>query len=97
FHVTGVQTCALPISDKDLRETQALALLATGNFIDAGNAGTAAYGSFFERAGNMVGDMFSDEDSKVKVGFNYTQRERNPYSESDRSEERRVRERGEGS
>jgi len=77
------------LADKDLRETQALALLATGNFIDAENAGTAAYGSFFERAGNMVGDMFSDEDSKVKVGFNYTQRERNPYSESD-SESARV-------
>ncbi len=70
------------LADKDLRETQAMALLATGNFISPDNAGTAAYGSLFERLGGLFDDMFSDEDSKVKVGLNYSQGERNPYENS---------------
>src|SRR5690606_1611648 len=69
--------------DNDLRRNQALALLTTGNFISPENARTAAYGSLFESAGSVVGSMFDDEDSKINVNLNYTQAERNPYSESE--------------
>lgn len=71
------------LADRDLRRTQALALLGTGNFIDAANAKTAVYGSLFESIGSMFDNMFSDADSKVQVGFNYTQGERDPYSDTD--------------
>src|SRR5690606_12873545 len=71
------------LADNDLRRNQALALLTTGNFISPENARTAAYGSLFESAGSVVGSMFDDEDSKINVNLNYTQAERNPYSESE--------------
>ena len=70
------------LSDMDTRQTQALSLLATGSFISPTNANTAVYGSLFERAGSLFNDLFSDGDSKVKVGVNYTQAARNPYVET---------------
>ena len=71
------------LSDKDNRETQAMALLATGSFLTAENASTAVYGSLFERASSLFEDLFADEDGKFKVGFNYSQRDRNPYAEQE--------------
>jgi len=71
------------LADKDTRETQAMALLATGSFINSENASTAVYGSLFERASSLFDDLFSDEDGKFKVGLNYSQSDRNPYAEND--------------
>ena len=71
------------LADKDTRETQAMALLATGGFITATNAGNAVYGSLFERASSLFDDLFSDEEGKFRVGLNYSQSERNPFNEVD--------------
>lgn len=71
------------LADKDTRQTQAMALLATGSFITSETAGNAVYGSLFERASSLFDDLFSDADGKFKVGLNYSQSERNPYAETD--------------
>ncbi|WP_430613313.1 translocation/assembly module TamB domain-containing protein [Flavobacterium sp. JP2137] len=71
------------LSDKDTRERQAMALLATGSFFSSDNASSLAYGSLFERASSIFDDLFSDSDDKFKVGLNYAQAERNPYAQSE--------------
>ncbi|MGQ3088383.1 translocation/assembly module TamB domain-containing protein, partial [Flavobacterium sp.] len=70
------------LSDMDMRQTQALALLSTGGFISPTNTGTAVYGSLFERASSLFNDLFSDGDGKVNVGVTYTGPDRNPYVET---------------
>lgn len=71
------------LADKDTRETQAMALLATGSFLTAQNAPTAVYGSLFERASSLFDDLFSDEDGKFRIGLNYSQRDHTPLAEQD--------------
>jgi hypothetical protein len=70
------------LSDSDTRQTQALSLLGTGSFISPTNANTAVYGSLFERASSLFNDLFTDGESKVNVGVNYVQANRNPYIET---------------
>ncbi len=67
------------LADKDTRETQAMALLATGSFLSTTNAKNAVYGNLFERASSLFDDLFSDAEGKFQVGLNYSQSERNPY------------------
>lgn len=69
------------LADKDTRETQAMALLATGGFITTSNASNAVYGSLFERASSLFDDLFSDSEGKFRVGLNYSQSDRNPFLE----------------
>src|SRR5690606_9173722 len=69
------------LADKDTRETQAMALLATGGFITTTTGGNAVYGSLFERASSLFDDLFSDSEGKFRVGLNYSQSERNPNRE----------------
>ena len=56
-----------------------MALLATGSYITATTGGNAVYGSLFERASSLFDDLFSDSESKLRVGLNYSQSERNPF------------------
>lgn len=70
------------LSDMDTRQTQALSLLSTGSFLSPTNANTAVYGSLFEKASSLVNDLLSDDDSKVVVGLNYVQADRNPFVET---------------
>ena len=72
------------LSDMTTRQNQALSLLSTGSFVNPNsmNAGTAVAGNLFERASSLVNDIFSDQDSKVNIGFNYVQADRNPYVET---------------
>ena len=70
------------LSDLDMRQTQALSLLSTGGFTSTSNANTAVYGSLFERASSMFNDLFSDGDSKINIGLNYVQANKNPYVET---------------
>ena len=70
------------LSDMDTRQTQALSLLGTGSFISPTNANTAVYGSLFERASSLFNDLFTDGESKVNVGVNYVQANKNPYIET---------------
>ena len=64
------------LQNKDKRQTQALALLSTGSFMTPENAGNAAYGPLFERASSLFSDIFSDEDSKLQLGVDYSQGDR---------------------
>ena len=57
------------LQDKDVRQKQAFALLATGSFV-IGND-TEWYGSFLETATNIFGDVLSDGENKLKLGVNY--------------------------
>lgn len=61
------------LQDKDTRQTQAFALLSTGSFVTAETAGNAAYGPLFERAGSLINGLFADDDSKLQLGFDYSQ------------------------
>jgi len=67
------------LSDMDTRQTQALALLASGGFISPTNANSAVYGSLFERANSIFNDLLSDGNNNINIGINYVQPTRNPY------------------
>lgn len=71
------------LQDKDTRQTQAMALLTGGGFLTQENAANAVYGSIFERAGSIFSDIFSGDEEVLKVGFNYTQADRNPYIQTE--------------
>ena len=71
------------LQDKDTRQTQAMALLTGGGFLTQENAANAVYGSIFERAGSLFSDIFSGDEEVLKVGFNYTQADRNPYIQTE--------------
>lgn len=71
------------LSDKDTRQTQAIALLSGGGFMTAENAANTVYGSLFERASSLFSDIFSGDDDVLKVGLNYTQADKNPYVETE--------------
>lgn len=71
------------LSDRDTRERQAMALLATGAFFSSDNSSSTLAGSLFERASSIFDDLFSDDEDKFKVGLNYAQGERNPYTQTE--------------
>ena len=64
------------LQDKDTRQAQAFALLATGDFVTSETAGNAAYGPLFERANSIINGLFADEDSKLQLGVDYSQGDR---------------------
>jgi hypothetical protein len=70
------------LDDRDTRVNQALSLLGTGNFLSADNAGTAVYGSLFERASGLFNDLFQDEDGKFNVVIDYQAADRTPTAET---------------
>jgi len=57
------------LQDKDFRQQQAFALLATGGFIAPNN--TNYFGSLFEKANSIFGDVLSDGENKLQLGVNY--------------------------
>jgi hypothetical protein len=67
------------LSDFDTRQNQALSLISSGSFSSPNSNANLVYGSLFERLSGVFDDLFSDEESKVKVGVNYVQAENNPY------------------
>ena len=64
------------LQNKDTRQTQAMALLSTGSFMTAENAGNVAYGPLFERVSAILSDIFADDDSMLKFGLDYSQGDR---------------------
>ncbi len=58
------------LQDKDFRQRQAFALLATGSFFDPTNS-TNYFGSLFEKASSIFGDVLSDGENKMQLGVNY--------------------------
>lgn len=70
------------LNDTDTRQKQALSLLYQRAFLSPTNANAMAYAPLLETASGLFNDLFSDDDSKVQVGVNYVQGERNPYVET---------------
>lgn len=70
------------LDDKDTRDNQALSLLATGNFLSSENAGSAVYGSLFERASGLFNDLFQDQDGKFSVALDYQMADKTPTAET---------------
>lgn len=66
------------LSDKDTRQTQALALLSGGGFISPDNATGTVTGTLFEKASTLFNEVFTGDDDKLKIGVNYVQSDRNP-------------------
>ena len=61
------------LQDKDSRQTQAFALMATGSFVTAESTGNAAYGSLIEGASSIINGLFADQDSNLQLGLDYSQ------------------------
>ena len=57
------------LQDKDFRQRQAFALLATGGFF--AEKETNFFGSLFEKANSIFGDVLSDGENKLQLGVNY--------------------------
>uniref|UniRef100_UPI0025C2E673 translocation/assembly module TamB domain-containing protein n=1 Tax=Flavobacterium sp. UBA6195 TaxID=1946554 RepID=UPI0025C2E673 len=61
------------LQDKDTRQNQAFALMATGSFVTAESTGNAAYGSLIEGASSIINGLFADADSNLQLGLDYSQ------------------------
>ncbi|MBY8961376.1 translocation/assembly module TamB domain-containing protein [Flavobacterium sp. D11R37] len=70
------------LTDPDMRQKQALSLLYQRAFLSPNNANSLAYAPLLETASSLFNDILSDDDSKLQVGVNYVQGERNPYVET---------------
>ncbi len=74
------------LSDKDIRQTQALTLLSTGGFLSQdGVDQNALTRNLFETAGGIFDDIFQNPDDKLKVGIDIVSADRTPGRESDGS------------
>jgi hypothetical protein len=74
------------LSDKDIRQTQALTLLSTGGFLSQdGIDQDALTRNLFETAGGIFDDIFQNPDDKLKVGIDIVSADRTPGRESDGS------------
>jgi hypothetical protein len=71
------------LGDSDIRQTQALSLLATGGFLS--NEGVTVTNNLFETATGLFDDIFQNPDDKVKFGLDIVSAERTPGNESDGS------------
>lgn len=67
------------LNDFDTRQRQAFSLLASNTFTSPNGNNNLFVGSLFETAGNLVGDIFNEGDSKVDVNVGYVQGDNNPY------------------
>ena len=71
------------LNDKDIRQTQALHLLAFGGFLSQeGLSQSQPTNILFERVGSLFGDLFQDPDGKFQVNLDYTQADRTPGTET---------------
>ena len=71
------------LSDKDIRQTQALTLLATGGFLSNEGVNQNAFTkNLFETATGIFDDIFQDPDDKLKVGIDVVTADRTPGIES---------------
>jgi hypothetical protein len=72
------------LQNEEEREKQALFLVASGSFVndDYSGANTFATGTLVERVSGLVNDLFADQDSKFRVGLDYSQGSRLPNQET---------------
>lgn len=66
------------LEDKQVRQKQALVLLASKSFLsqEGLNQTALVYNNLFEKAGHLFDDLFQDDDSKIKLAVAYNQAER---------------------
>ncbi|MBT0608715.1 translocation/assembly module TamB domain-containing protein [Aequorivita echinoideorum] len=71
------------LQNEDQRQKQALFLLASNSFVNDNYAGTNAFtGTLADRVSSLVNDLFSDQDSKFRVGLDYSVGSRTPNLET---------------
>ena len=74
------------LNDKDIRQTQALTLLATGGFLsNEGVNQSAVTKNLYETAGGIFDEIFQNADDKFKVGLDIVSRDNTPGKEADGS------------
>jgi hypothetical protein len=72
------------LDDKDVRQTQALALLSTNSFLSQdGISQSASSNIAFEKASSLFNNIFADEDGKLNLGLDYVSSDRTPGLETD--------------
>lgn len=74
------------LGDKDMRQTQALYLLASNSFISDESAAVgqnALYNNLFQTVSGVFDNLFYDTDSKISIGLGYVAPERTPNRETD--------------
>ncbi|NUY79983.1 translocation/assembly module TamB domain-containing protein [Flavobacterium sp. MAH-1] len=72
------------LDDKDTRQTQALYLLSSGTFLSPEGVNESDFaGNLFETASGLIGDIFQDPDSNIKVGVDFVAADRRPGTEAD--------------
>ncbi|MAP56025.1 MAG: N-acetyl-gamma-glutamyl-phosphate reductase [Altibacter sp.] len=71
------------LQNAEQRERQALFLLASGSFVNDNYEGSNAFtGTLVERVSGLVNEIFADQDSKFRVGLDYSQGSRLPNQET---------------
>jgi hypothetical protein len=75
------------LADRDTRQTQAIYLLASGNFLspDGGLGQNSLSNNLFENFTGVFNDLFKDEDGKINVGVMVDAADRTPGRETDGS------------
>jgi len=72
------------LSDKDVRQTQALYLLSTGSFLSPEGVNQSDLsGSLFETASSFLGSFIEDDSNKFNVGVNFVSADKRPGREAD--------------
>ncbi|HSD08465.1 translocation/assembly module TamB domain-containing protein [Flavobacterium sp.] len=71
------------LSDKDVRQTQALYLLSTGSFLSKDGSSQAVSSSLYETASSMLGDIVHSNDEKFEMNFNVVSPDNRPSSQTD--------------
>ncbi len=75
------------LSDKDIRQTQALTLLATGGFLsqDGINQSTVYNNLLSEKAGSLFDGLFQNQNDKLKVALDIATADKTPGKETNGS------------
>ena len=71
------------LSDKDVRQTQALYLLSTGSFLSKDGSSQAVSSSLYETASSMLGGIVNSTDEKFDLNFNVVSPDNRPSSQTD--------------
>jgi hypothetical protein len=71
------------LQNREQREQQALFLVASDAFVDDNFGGAGAFtGTLVDRVSGLVNELFADQDSKFKVGLDYSQGYRGPTQQT---------------
>ena len=71
------------LQNREQREQQALFLVASDAFVDDNFGGAGAFaGTLVDRVSGLVNELFSDKDSKFKVGLDWSQGVNGPNQET---------------